>query len=61
MATQCPHAFKLRIDGMCKVCSELKPYMIFSTKTGYVWGPSHPLSGDRPYWMSDSKDSKDET
>ncbi len=44
----CEHNVKLRLDGLCKKCSEIKPYMVFSwEKGGYFWGPGHPMDGQR--------------
>lgn len=60
------HNMRAHQTGLCKTCSENKPWRCFVTCLslrgdpsvkclgenccGYFWGPSHPNAGERPYW-----------
>lgn len=65
MAVCCEHNSKKRLEGLCKECSEIKPYMVFrdGPNGGYFWGPGYPVEverGKRPYWATGPKDEADE-
>lgn len=70
MGVQCEHNSKLRKEGLCKPCSEKKPYMVFrlcEVKTcpggeacihgGYFWGPGAPeaLQGQPARWTQEKR------
>ena len=62
MEISCEHNSKLRKQGLCAKCADIKPYMVFrfGPKGGYFWGPGYPIEaerGQRPYWSSDPNES----
>lgn len=72
MAVQCEHNSKLRLEGLCTKCKDVKPYMVFRMvhdtcppdckQCGYFWGPGFPdenLKGQRPYWATAKTEDKD--
>lgn len=61
MNLTCKHTYELKLSGMCKVCSELKPYLVFRmcakkcpadcNQCGYFWGSGHErLAGQPASW-----------